>query len=58
MSDLLAGANWQVRQGRRFLGIEFNCEYVAMSERRIGKEERARQPALFDAALLESEVTP
>lgn len=46
-----------VRLGRRFLGIELNPEYVAMSERRIGKAERARQPALFDA-LLESEVTP
>lgn len=41
-----------VRLGRRFLGIELNPEYVAMSERRIGKAERARQPALFDTAEL------
>lgn len=47
-----------VRLGRRFLGIELNPEYVKMSERRIGKAERMRQPALFDAALLESDVTP
>lgn len=46
-----------VRLGRRFLGIELNPEYVAMSERRIGKAERARQPSLF-AALLDSDVTP
>jgi DNA modification methylase len=37
-----------VREGRRFVGIELNPEYVGMAERRI--TEAAAQPRLFAAA--------